>query len=456
MRNRLLLLLQCIVTLPAGYGLPLLSIVGKRTFEDAASHVSETIRETWINPSDTLSVLLLIGGDVVLKAIAQLTGLCAAPFRLGRLLLQHPHDCLGRRSPHASTDYPAKVINVKSGFARDNRSWVLGRLLRDHDIQPLDGQYALCITVYQVAPNAKPGVPELDWCWWLGVVTIIIQLGVSAIPFAVFGDWSIFLVTVAGTILSLLTSTLPQWGSEKWACRRKTDKVFCLTGGNGQRRVMVILSNGNALDLEDLAGAESPMVARNRTRGAFGLPIAFLFTQAASLFLAALWILMLITVTGIKEHAWFLLLVGGFGMLQNALAAGAVRRPGTSGVHLEEVEAFKTRKVMWTIMDFEKAYPKAGRSLLEEFFPGKLRPAERAWWDGDKVEFDQQRKDEGVQPDPGTSVVREARSLYKSLAGLDPSNATLSTPTSRCVSPEHSRSVGRSEKRAMSGAYQPL
>ncbi|KAK7056637.1 hypothetical protein VNI00_002354 [Paramarasmius palmivorus] len=388
-----------LATCSSAYGFP--ALAQQSGSDDAEGPIAELIGETWRNPSDTLSILLLIGGDVVLKALAQLSGRRVVPVAFSFGWVAYSFNTLmsvcgdGRLMP--KPDYPAKLINAKSGFVRENRSWVLGRLLRDSE-RPLPGDVGLCITVYQASVTARHGVPDLDWCWWGGVVIIILQLAFSAIPFALYGDWSIFTVTSAGTVLALITGALPQWRDEKWACRKNPKKLFCLTGGNGTRSAMVILSNGNGLDLEDLAGAESPMVPRrgqNQPPTAFGLPITFLLTQVASLILAVLWIVILITVTGIDEHAWYLLLVGGLGMLQNAIVAGARRGIGTSGIHLEVVEEFSRRKVMHAIMDLEQAYPSTGRPLLSEFFPNesKLREDEVKWWSGDRTEYDEKRKE---------------------------------------------------------------
>uniref|UniRef100_A0A0W0G0F7 Transmembrane protein n=1 Tax=Moniliophthora roreri TaxID=221103 RepID=A0A0W0G0F7_MONRR len=348
-----LLLSQCIPMFSLAHAFPLsITLAGRRI----DSQVPETIHEIWKNPSDTLSILLIIGGDIVLKALAQLSGRRLVPVAFSFGWVAYSFNTLmsvygdGHLMPPA--DYSAKLFNADSGFGRDNRSWALGRLLRDFELeqQPLPANVALCITVFKASDSGTAGVPDLDRWWWGGVATIVLQLCVSAIPFGLYGDWSIFLVTVAGTILALVTGALPQWRREKWACRRESKKVFLLTGGNGTRNVMVIFSNGKGLDLEDLAGAESPM------------------------------------------HAWYLLLVGGLGMLQNAFAAGAHRPIGTSGVHLEKVREFRGKKVMHALMDFEVAYPKKCQPLLREFFPGNLRQAEEKWWAGDRTDYDEERR----------------------------------------------------------------
>ena len=377
-------------------GFPLLVTDPNRSSTETS--VAHTIRSTWQNPSDTLSILLIIGGDVVLKALAQLSGRRLAPVAFSFGWVAYSFNTLmsvfgdGRLMP--PPDNPAKLINLQSGSIRESRSWVLGRLLRDFE-RPLSDKVAASITVFEALPNASypAGVPSIDWCWIGGVVTILLQLGISAIPFGLQGDWSTLLVTVSGTVLALATSALPQWRSEKWACRRNTNKIFSLTGGNGSRDIIVIIGAGQCLDLEDLAVAESPMVSRGNTKTFRNLPRAFVFTQVACLLLAVLWIVFLITVTSIKSSAWYLLLVGGLGMVQNAIAAGARRGMGTSGIHLEMVEEIAGAKVMHAVMDFEDAYAGIGRPLMHEFFSDEsnLRPTEVKWWNGDRREYDDER-----------------------------------------------------------------
>ena len=316
-------------------------------------------------------------------------------------------------------DYSAKVINAENGFKRDNKSWVLGRLLRDHET-PLDDSIGLSITVFEAQDNA--GIPHRDFVWWSGVVVIVLQLGIAAIPCGLHQAWAILLLTAGGTLLTLITGALPQWRFEKWACRRETKKVVSLTGGNGTRHVMVIIGNKKGLDLEDLAAAESPRMRRRgedsdrlakrvrdehgevvkdkkgndkmEVRMIKGMPAAFWITQTVCLTLAALWIVFLITVAGWKQNTWYLLAVGGVGMIHNVLVAGAKREASTTGIRLKKVETIQQQKVMDALMDLETAYETVGKSLLDEFFPGKYRPAETQWWEGNKDAYETKRRHE--------------------------------------------------------------
>lgn len=379
---------------PSSLGLPMLS---PRASE--AGPVAQAIRATWENPSDTMTILLIIGGDIVHMALAQLSGRTFVPvaFSFGWVAYSFHTvmSVVGDGCLMPKHDYPAKLINASTGFARDNRSWVLGRLLRDFE-RPLGNNVGLSVTIFNASSSASAGVPNIDRYWTSGLITIILQFAVAAIPCGLKGDWSILAVTAAGTLLALATGALPQWRSEKWACRRNSSKVVCLTGGNGTRSVMVIRGNDVGLDLEDLAAAESPRLGWGRpefVRTIMGLPIPFWFTQAFCLALAMAWIVLLITVTGLKSNTWYLLLVGGLGMIQNVIVAGARRRSGASGIHLEKVEDFERKKAMHALMDVEDAYPKVGRCLLAEFFPneGGLSPDEVSWWKGDKEAYNEWR-----------------------------------------------------------------
>lgn len=226
------------------------------------------------------------------------------------------------------SDSKLSVIDTNSGHSRDTTNWILGRMLRDFndrlddemkDEQPRlrsdardhekqastdDGKgkaqakqkafEALRITVFEVADNPPTahGVPTLDWVWFSGFVVIVIQLGIAAIPWAIHGQWNIFLVATAGNVLALVSSSLPQWRDEKWACPKNGGDTTTITEGNGSRSAIVILKKkGAGLKYEVLA------------RGTRVAP-ATLLTRVASPVLAVLWILLLITVAGMKQDTW--------------------------------------------------------------------------------------------------------------------------------------------------------
>lgn len=217
------------------------------------------------------------------------------------------------------------TINANSGHGRITRNWVMGRLLRDfnntldkemkHELShiPSDSHghlsadregsrvrqeskhfEGLRVTVFEVdnTPPAAHGVPTPDWVWYSGFAVIICQLLIASLPWGMSGQWDTFLVTAAGVFLALVSGSLPQWRREKWACPHKGSDTTIITEGNGSRSAIVILGKkGVGLHLEVLARG---------TRTAQPT----LLTSVATSILAVLWILILLTVAGMKQNAW--------------------------------------------------------------------------------------------------------------------------------------------------------
>jgi hypothetical protein len=122
----------------------------------------------------------------------------------------------------------------------------------------------------------------------------------------------------------------------------------------------------NSLDLDDLAA---------------GGHVPITMTRYYIVLLAFFWSAFLITVTGINDDPWFLLAVGGLGMVQNVFAAGASRRPEAFGIHLELSDIVARVTVMDTLKDLETKYPGVGAALVDTFFPGKPLPQDTVWWE---------------------------------------------------------------------------
>ncbi|PON28913.1 hypothetical protein TGAM01_v202021 [Trichoderma gamsii] len=361
----------------------------------------------WQNPSNILALLFIIGGDIVQHAIAQLFGVYIQPFRNSPRLYLTPvafsfgwvsyafmslASVLGDKPlMPPEPDCPSRVINCSSGYGRTNRSWVLGRILRDHELAVEENsspefanlsaagkRVSLRIDIFQIQESETP---QIDRVWILGWLTIVAQLVISAAPWVRHGDWGVFLVTASGTMFALMTGSLRQWNLE---------------------------NNGTAWDLESLATASSASLAE--TPWLLGV-------------LAVLWGCLLITVSGLQQNAWFLVLIGGIGMVQNIYASVA-RRPAsafnmgikpyaplptivglgfeqpcddensdedlgdTTGHWRQPLDYEETSGVRGAIRELEKAFPKAGVALMQEFFPAlvKYEPeryrtnAEKKFW----------------------------------------------------------------------------
>jgi hypothetical protein len=215
--------------------------------------------------------------------------------------------------------------------------------------------------------------PKRDWVWWSGVVTIVIQFGISITPWVAEGDWTIFMTSTAGTLLAVAGASWPNMSAEKWAGRR-SDKCVALTRGNGARYVMLLnyREGEKGLDLEDLATAMTTPSPWDR-----------IVTGT----LAIAWVLLLFNICGLQDNTWYILGVGVIGMLQNQLVSGVKRDPASSGIPLTRVEEIREPKVMDALKKVETRYPGFGASLLSTFFPGDLWPDEVSWWEERRMEL---------------------------------------------------------------------
>jgi hypothetical protein len=425
----------------------------------------------WSQPSDVFSVLLILGGDIVHKALAQLVGTKMTPvtFSFGKFLsvlqlplvtdkLINPNVRAGWVSYAISALYTSVsnaslmpsgsecsilVFTAKNGYVRANNSWVLSRLLRDfeswmdiavrnklddmmrnrHNYMrkharkgtkiPMPKKSGLCISIYEPSKTRKAGEPSRDLVYWSGFVVAIVQLTVATVPIATDRDWSVMIITAVGTVLAFLTGALPHWRTEKWFGRRNARNAYILTRGNGAQHALMILGNGHGLNLEDLAvGAENL-----DTASAGWTTRALLFT------LGCFWIALLIGAAGLSQPSWYLLCVGGIGMLQNLLVAGWRRKPGAIGIHIQFRKVIGHMSTMDALLELEKEHPNAGRSLLRTFFPGPLFPDEEAKWTALRAEssvtsaiaVSQEQQIEQIvrQPDALESWAQQAKSFEK-------------------------------------------
>ncbi|KAI5842262.1 hypothetical protein BZA05DRAFT_412470 [Tricharina praecox] len=363
---------------------------------DAIPSASEALREQYVRPGDVMSVLLILGADVVQRALAQLSGSPLTPvafsfgwvtYAIGALLA-----AVGDNKLIPLPDSPGFVINSKSPYTRQNCSWILGRIIRDYEhwrhpkirrmeteFLAKEGRIGLTVAIYTASRSKTAGVPDRDWLYYSGLLCAVFQLGIAAIPWAMWSDWSILMTTAIGITFAFASGSLPQWKVEKYQCRRNTDKTVILTRGNGHNNgCIVVIGDKVGLDLEDLAGGRRAEIDMTHTR---------VYTSI----MALLWTALLIGVSGLKENPWFLLVIGVVGMIQNVIVCGAPRKPGAFGVHLEFVEAIVEKKVMKALQVLEEKYTDVGSALVDTYFPGgRLFPDEKQYWK--KVDNERQAK----------------------------------------------------------------
>ncbi|KAE8386792.1 hypothetical protein BDV23DRAFT_196202 [Aspergillus alliaceus] len=338
-------------------------------------------RSQFSNPKEALSVLLLIGGDVIQKAVAQMAGPASftpVAFSFGWVAYSFNSllNAIGSGAFLPEPDYPGSVIVVGSGDTRKNQAWVIGRLLHGQN-EPRRFRAGYFLSGY------APKEPKKDALWWTYFPITLTQLVIGAVPWIISGDWAVFFVTACGIVLALVTGSLRTLFLEKYACRHHSPQIYAIARGNGHRHVFLILPNSrdkdksSALYLDDLASAVQ--------HGGWQ-------TRAISIVLAALWVGFLVTVGGIDTNTWYLLGIGALGMAHNVFVAGWHRAPEAHGIPLQRAQGIKNEfgrrqkgaknrpRVMDVLFDLEDAIPEAGFALRDLFFTGTLRPNEIEKW----------------------------------------------------------------------------
>ncbi|THH19317.1 hypothetical protein EW146_g1825 [Bondarzewia mesenterica] len=316
------------------------------------------VKAQWQNPSDILSILMIIGGDIVQRAVAQLAGsgrfsFTPVAFSFGWVAYSLNAVCSavgdGRLMP-AAEGYSV-LVNAKNGYTRTVQSWVLARLVRDHRPRHEEEERGLTVSLYRTSCTKPMGVPDRDWVYYSGVGVMVVQAAIAVIPGALHDNWVILLLTLMGL-------------SQVVAAREGKGEVVCLTQGNGSKNVIVIVNEHGRMKFEDLAAGRD---VRSR------------YTVFLTSALAVLWIVHLLIVAGAHSDAWYLLAIGALGMVQNLVAAGARRSPGALGVHLVDERVIYREKVFQALKAAESLERHVGLSLLPVFFPGGLREEEEAW-----------------------------------------------------------------------------
>ncbi|PMD51523.1 uncharacterized protein K444DRAFT_669303 [Hyaloscypha bicolor E] len=366
------------------------------------------------NPKGIVAVLLLVGADVVQRAIAQsasrseahdvwsLSWLTPAVFSFGWV-------------SYAVNSVATALVTTNSGDVRQNQSWVIGRLIRDLELQverevsETKLESGLIATVYKALPNvqhARYGMmkPDRTTVWIAFWVTVALQVVVAAAPYYYekgTKSWAVLAVTGAGNILAVLTASVPR---NKYPARSNSKSIYAITRGNGYRHVFIILPD----TLRKVDGVPESSLPHLQDM-ASAIDRANLPTRGLICLLALAWAVLLLAVAGLTDDTWFLLLVGLMGMGNNIYISSRDCTPIEHGIPIEkfqldgEPNPIGLRRpedarpgVMENLFKIEKKYPGAGQSLLKLFFPDRLTDAEKDKWAGGEyslVSMDSRLKD---------------------------------------------------------------
>ena len=359
------------------------------------SSATGLLRQQFEHPAEILGILLIIGGDIIQKAIAQLAGRRTAPVAFSFGWVSYAFGALlsiwGDGALLPQPDCASMVINRKSGNTKRNESWVIGRLIRDLEIRynqmenydgeafriiKLEAKDAWTKKLKNQQGEAVPDPPRHDIVWW-SFSCAILQFGLALAPIFIkqARNWRILLVTGAGTILALIHGSLPQWKEEKYSCRMTEagkETTFILTRGNSHQYVFVIhvACDVRCLNLEDLAVSRRIGASKHM--------------KIISAILATCWVMLLVAIGGLAQDTWFLLGVGGVGMFHNILVAGYKRGTSAHGVPLDTHNPHLINDQPGNVMDglkaAEREEPGLGLALLKVFFPGRLKAEEEQFW----------------------------------------------------------------------------
>jgi hypothetical protein len=359
---------------------------------------------------------MLIGGDIVHNALAQSTGTRFTPACFSFGWVAYAFSALarvfgdGRLLPPPDT--PVKVFNLSTGTMRSNENWAVGRLMRDLEAR-VSRDYPMFhdgirITVFEAAEKAGRGQNHLGYSR-----VHVIALGVAVTQLVIAGlawistpaseqdqdrDWGILLVTACGIFAGSCFASLRQWAAEKLPERQNSKANFALTHGRGFKDVVVILGAGCCLDLDELAAADSPRnwrlwrkfqspklpatgvpglpQAAPVRRPSFstkiytylGEPLQLWLTRLAALIHAMFWLLILITIAGLKSNLWHLVGIATLGTIAN-LVIGAIEIPLASRLlPLRDRDLLMETRDADGIKKLETKY-NCGRSLRAEFSP---------------------------------------------------------------------------------------
>ena len=346
-----------------------------------------------VNPSEVFSIMLIIGGDIVQKAIAQMAGkrvtLVAFSFGWVAYAFNGLMSAFGDGSLMPDPDFSSSVIAVRTGNKKSNNSWVLCRLIRDleqeveNDFQRWyeqaegelpessrlidtedpkvkctivdEGDTGLVVTMCKVSPSildswfilelmisleiltilkalGDGGIPDQHQNVVLYSLTVVVQLVLAMIPTILYGNWSVLLMTFSGTVLAALTASLKEWRLEKYKARRGAKGLIAITRGNGHKHVFVI-QNGKHGDSKHINLEDLAGAVRKADH----------VTRTKSVILAVTWVFFLLLAGGLSDHTWFLLAVGLCGMAHNVYVAGRHVNSANHGIPVQVNKSFGKR-----------------------------------------------------------------------------------------------------------------
>ncbi|KAI0722358.1 hypothetical protein C8T65DRAFT_137217 [Cerioporus squamosus] len=324
-----------------------------------------------IHPGIALALYLCLTPDIMQRAQA-IPGSGVFCLEWPRYLVS----LLARENAPPAHDWPSTLINVKTGYARTNRSATLEHLMQSHASKPTSRGLTLTFLYTSQVPGAP--LPGNDVVGWSGIAMMLVQIMGASLLGRVGASHNVYQFVSAGMYLSMLGSITLLYQRKKQLRSARIvpenqREAVCITSGNGSTDAIVVVTEGGGAKLEDIAAA--------RTSG---------LGTGGRVFVAVLltaWVGFLLVFTQLSAlDAWCVLGVCALGTAHATYLARTWRSGKGLGFKFAEErrKVVHADKVMAALMKAEEIEEGVGLALLPVFFPGPLRPKEEEWWDARK------------------------------------------------------------------------
>lgn len=303
------------------------------------------------------------------------------------------------------------IVDMKSGRAEKNKSWILARLVRDLEKTSGTNIGGLKVSIYDAGKPFKSTLlgPKLrimnDSTSF--VQSLAANVIISAAFFGYETGWMITLLIHYGIELSGVTTQLSALRAENTIVRTDgtANNVYALMRSSGQRHVFIIHNaHNNALNLEDLAD-----LGVNHYDW-FGIRDSYNFIG-----MTLGWLLFTILACHLSRGAGFLFGVIALGSVSNLIVAACpvdiLHRIAQSieiqpGASKRNTLDFKTTypidltsrqslthktDAMQALKGLENAVPGFGEKLLKVVFPKRLSSEDELFWADAKASMNRRK-----------------------------------------------------------------
>jgi hypothetical protein len=267
----------------------------------------------------------------------------------------------------------AKIINLKSGKARENNSFALWRVLRDLETEHPAKKEGLVIEVLEASsPFAQRSLSDKSPPWdsfedKVKIINLLVFLHLILGYNMYTKDIHVISLVPVAIFLMVSTVYMPAWRAQHFSARKDggENNVYALFRGKDHRYVSFVQNaHPDAWNMEDMAAPPEPYYNYSSTRE--------IYTATANFAAWLVWTILLISLPDEPAAVMIVVLtIGTFFNLYN------IYPDQTYGVPLDSVDVISHDKVISALQALEEKYPGFGEPLVKEFFPDGLSEQEK-------------------------------------------------------------------------------